>query len=61
MGEMRNAYNTFVGKPEQKYPLGRLRCRWEKHIRMDLREIRWEVVNWIFLALVNMVINSEVP
>jgi hypothetical protein len=28
MGEMRNAYNIFVGKPEQKTTLGRPRYRW---------------------------------
>jgi hypothetical protein len=36
-GEMRNAYNILVGKPERKRPLGRSRHRWED-IRMDLRE-----------------------
>jgi hypothetical protein len=38
MGEMKNAYNIFVGKPEGKKPLGRPRRRWENNIRMDLRE-----------------------
>jgi hypothetical protein len=42
MGKMRNAYNILVGKPEGKRPLGRPRCRW-KNIRMDIKEIRWEV------------------
>jgi len=28
MGQMRNAYNILVGKPEGKRPLGRPRCRW---------------------------------
>jgi hypothetical protein len=37
MGEVRNAYNIFVGKPEGKRPLGRPRRRW-KNVRMDLRE-----------------------
>jgi hypothetical protein len=36
MGEMRNAYRIVVGKPEQKRPHGRVRCRWEDDIRMDL-------------------------
>jgi len=26
------------------------RRRWEDNIRMDLRDIRWEVVEWIFMA-----------
>jgi hypothetical protein len=32
VGEMRNAYNILVGKPEGKNPLGRPRCRWEDNI-----------------------------
>jgi hypothetical protein len=39
MDEMRNAYKILAGKPEAKIPLGRLRCRQENDIRMDLREI----------------------
>jgi hypothetical protein len=27
-----------------------LRRRWEDNIRMDLREVGWEVVDWIHLA-----------
>jgi hypothetical protein len=36
MGEIRNAYTNFVGKPEGKRPLGRPRRGWEDKIRMDL-------------------------
>jgi hypothetical protein len=50
MEEMGNAYSTLVGKPERKRPLGRPRHRWEDNIRMDLREIGWESVNWMHLA-----------
>jgi hypothetical protein len=39
MGEGRNVYRVFVGKPEGKRPLGRPRRRWENGIRMDLGEI----------------------
>jgi hypothetical protein len=35
MGEKRNAYRLFVGKPERKIPLGRPRRRWVDNIRMD--------------------------
>jgi len=45
MGEMRNAYEILVGKPERKRPLGRSRRGWEDNIRMDLREIGWEGVD----------------
>jgi hypothetical protein len=43
MGEERVVYKVLVGKPEEKRPLGRPRCRWEDNIRMDLRGSKmWE-------------------
>jgi hypothetical protein len=39
MGEERNVYKVFMGKPEGKRPLGRTRRRWEDGISIDLREI----------------------
>jgi hypothetical protein len=33
----------FGGKARRKKPLGRPRRRWEDGIKMDLREIGWEV------------------
>jgi hypothetical protein len=50
VGEMRNAYRIFVGKPEGNRPLGRPRCRWEDNIRRNLREIGWEGVDRIFVV-----------
>jgi len=47
---MRNAYNIFVEKPECKRPVARPRRRREDNIRMDLKEIMWEDVNWFHLA-----------
>jgi hypothetical protein len=48
---MRHAYKSLVRKPEGKEPLARPRCRWEDNvIKVDLREIGWEVVDWIHLA-----------
>jgi hypothetical protein len=38
MSQMRNAY-VLVGKPEEKRPLGRHRCRWEDNITLYLTEI----------------------
>jgi hypothetical protein len=43
-------YSTQGGKPEWKRPLGKPRSKWEDNIRMDLRKIEWEVVNWIHLV-----------
>jgi hypothetical protein len=39
-----------VRKHEGEIPLARKRCRWEDNIRMDLKEIDWEGVDWIGLA-----------
>jgi hypothetical protein len=58
-----------VGKPEGKRPLGRSRRRWLDSIKMDLREIGWDSMDWIDLAqdrdkrraLVNTVMNLRVP
>jgi hypothetical protein len=38
-----------VGKPESKRPLGRYRHRWEDNIKMGLREIGWDDMDWIDL------------
>jgi hypothetical protein len=46
MGEKRTAYRIFVGKPERKRP----RFIWEDNIKMDLREIGWDGMEWIDLA-----------
>jgi hypothetical protein len=69
MGEKRNAYRLLVGKPEQKWPIGRSRRRWVDNIRKDLGEVGWGDVDWIGLAqdrnrwtaLVNAVLNLRVP
>jgi hypothetical protein len=68
-GEGRGVYRILVVRPEGKRPLGRLRCRWEDNIKMDLREIRIDVANLIQLAqdrvqwraCVNTVMNLGVP
>jgi hypothetical protein len=49
-GEKRNAYRILVGKPEGKRPLGRPRRRWVYNIKMDLREIGCDGVDWIHMA-----------
>jgi hypothetical protein len=49
MGGKRNVYKILVKKQRER-PLGRPRHRWEDSIRMDLREIGWEGVNWMHQA-----------
>jgi hypothetical protein len=49
-GEKRNAYSILAGKPEGKIPRGRPRCRWMNNIKMDLREIGWDGMDWIDMA-----------
>jgi hypothetical protein len=40
MGEVRNAYKTFIAKPGGKRPLERSKRRWDDNIKMDVLEIR---------------------
>jgi hypothetical protein len=69
MGEKRNVCRLLVGKPEGKRPLGRPRRTWMDNTKMDLLEIRVNVVDWIGLAqdryrwraLVNSIMNLRVP
>jgi hypothetical protein len=50
MGATRNPNRILVGKPEGKKSLGRSRRRWVDNIKMDLREIGWDGMDWIELA-----------
>jgi hypothetical protein len=64
----RNAYKLLVGKPEGKRPLERSSCKWVDYIKMDLREVKWGGVDWIYMSrntknwgdLVNLVLNLRV-
>jgi hypothetical protein len=69
MGENRSTCRILVGKPEGNRPLGRPRRRWVYNIKINLREIGWDDVDWINMAhdknqwraLVNTVLNLRVP
>jgi hypothetical protein len=69
MGEIRNTYKIWVGKPKEMRSLGRPLYKQEENIRMELREIGKDHVDWIHLtqdrcpwqALVNTVMNLWVP
>jgi hypothetical protein len=49
-GGGRDVYRVLVGRPEGKSPLGRPRRRCKDNIKMDLREIVIDGVNWIRLT-----------
>jgi hypothetical protein len=57
------------GTPEVKSPLERPRRRWVDNIKMDIREIGCDGINWVdvaqdrdqWWALVNTVLNLRVP
>ena len=69
MDDRTGVQRVLVGKPEGKRPLGRPRCRWEDHIKMDLQEVGRGCGDWMELAqdrdrwraLVSMVLNFGVP
>jgi hypothetical protein len=50
IGEKKNAYRILVGNPEENRPLGRPGRRWVDSIKMDLREIGWDGIDWIDLS-----------
>jgi hypothetical protein len=69
IGEGRGIYRVLVVRPEDKRPFRRPRRRWEDNIKLDLREIGFDVTNWSqlaqntaqWLAFVNTVMNLRVP
>jgi hypothetical protein len=60
---------ALSGTPELDEPLGRPRRWWVDNIKMDLREIKWDGLDWMDMAqdrdewrvLVNTVLNLRVP
>jgi len=59
----------LVGKTGRKSPLERPRCRWQDNIKMDIKKVGYEGIDWIELAqdrgrgraLVNAVMSLWVP
>jgi hypothetical protein len=68
-GGKRNVYRILVRKLEGKRPLRRPRRRWVDDIKINLREIGWDGIDFIDLAqdrdqwrdLMNTVMNLLVP
>jgi hypothetical protein len=58
-----------VGEPQGKRPIRRPRRRWVDNIKINLREIEWDGMDWIDLAqdrdqwraLVNTVVKFRIP
>jgi hypothetical protein len=69
MGEKNNAYRLLVGKREGKRPLLRLKRGWVDNIKVDLREIGWGGMDWIYLVhnedcwrtLMKKLVNPRLP
>ena len=69
MEEHRIALQILTGKPIGKRASGRLRCRLEDTIRVDLKETGINMRNWInvaqdrdyWKAVVNVALNLQVP
>ena len=60
--EGRSAFKILTGIPTEKRPLGRPRRRWQDNIKMDLKEVGINTMNWAkdrdyWRALVNTELN----
>jgi hypothetical protein len=51
IGERSAPYRILVGKSPGERCLARPRLTWEDNIKVDVKAIEWEGVNWINLAL----------
>jgi hypothetical protein len=48
--EGRGVCMILMGKPEEKRPVGRPKCRWEDNIKMDFKEVGcgvWTGLSWL--------------
>jgi hypothetical protein len=50
-GRLENSIKILIGKPEGSRPYGRPGQKYEDNIKMDLKEIGWKVLGWIYLVL----------
>jgi hypothetical protein len=50
MRAKRNVCKILLVKPVGRRPLGQPRRRWVDNIKMDLREIGWDDVDWTDLV-----------
>jgi hypothetical protein len=57
--EMLNTYKILIGKLESRRQLGISWCRQEDNIKMKLKEIWFEVVEWIHLIPLGSIKSRE--
>jgi hypothetical protein len=50
MREKRKLYKILVRRLEGKRPLGKPRRRYKDNIKMKLKEMYWEGVEWTYVA-----------
>jgi hypothetical protein len=50
IGQKRNAYRGFCRKSERTRPHGRSMPSWEDNVKVDIKEMGDEGVDWIYLA-----------
>jgi hypothetical protein len=50
MEKTRNAYRLLVGKPEGKRPLGTPTRRWVGNIKINLRVVEWDGMDWLSIG-----------
>jgi hypothetical protein len=50
IGERRSIYRVLMGNPHGKRPLGIPKRIWEDNIKIDLQEVEWRDMDWIYLA-----------
>jgi hypothetical protein len=49
-GRDEKCVQNFSQKTRREQPLERQRSKWKENIRMELREMAWEIVDWMSLA-----------
>jgi hypothetical protein len=47
---MRNTYTVLEDTPEGKRPVGKPRRRWYNNVKIFVKEVWFDCVDWIYLA-----------
>jgi hypothetical protein len=58
---MSSEYGILVGKPDEKRPLGRPRCKWEDIIKIDIKKkgYVWSRFIWLRIGAGNRLLWSR--